>query len=184
MMSARLALQVIALLAGTGALAGFVTGQFLPRRFVSGAVVTFDQPVSSNRCAEAAAQTLSPEALAPLVLQSAFFKPELDFTPVDEIVSRIRENASIRAVHADARDGFRVEFVDADRYAALDVAHMLIDEMGRNAGSASRITEPITARHTGPSTALCTLSGFGAGLAAGVIALALARRSRHLPIAQ
>jgi hypothetical protein len=175
-MRRRLALEVIALLAGAGAIAGFVTAQFLPRRYVSSTVVTFDKPVPARRCALAAAETLSAESLAPLVLESAYYKPELDYTPVADVVRRIEENASIRGIRAGNRDGFRVEFIDADRYAALDVARMLIGEMGRNAGVATRTVGPISAGRTGPSAALCTTVGLCAGIVVGFAIAALAGR--------
>jgi hypothetical protein len=169
---------VTALLAATGALAGFVTAQFLPRSYVSTATAAFEGHLSNDRCAAAAAQTLSAESLTPIVLQSAYYKPELDFTPVDEVVERIEQNASIRSVKTAGRDGFRIEFTDPDRYAALEVAQVLVDEMGRNAGQAIRMIEPIRAGRTGPGAGLCILIGLATGAAIGLATTALARRTR------
>jgi len=177
-MRRRVALEVTALLAATGALAGFVTAQFLPRSYVSAATVAFEGRLSNDRCEAVAAQTLSAESLTPIVLQSAYYKPELDFTPVDEVVERIEHNASIRSVKTAGRDGFRVEFTDPDRYAALEVAQVLVDEMGRNSGQAIRMIEPIRAGRTGPGTGLCISIGMVAGLALGLAITALAQRTR------
>jgi hypothetical protein len=174
----RVAFEVTALLAATGALAGFAVAQFLPRSYVSTATVAFEGSLSNDRCAAAAAQTLSAESLTPIVLQSAYYKPELDFTPVDEVVERIENNASIHSVRTAGRDGFRVEFTDPDRYAVLEVARVLVDEMGHNTGQTTRMIEPIRAGRTGPGAGLCILIGMASGLALGFATTALAQRTR------
>lgn len=167
-MRRRMALEMTAILAVTGALAGFVTARFLPRKYLSHATAAFASVMPAGRCAALAAQTLSAESLTPIVLQSEYYRPELDFTPVEEVVERIQQNASIRSVRTTGRDAFSVEFTDPDRYAALEVARVLVEEMGRNSGQATRMIEPILARRTGPSAGLCTLIGMGAGLAIGL----------------
>ena len=168
-------LKVVALLAAIGALAGFTTAQFLPRRFVARTTVAFNSSASSDRCAFAAERTMSPAELTPIVLRSAYYKPELDYTPVEELVQRIQANASIRCVHIGNRDGFRVEFADADRYAALDMTRILAEEMGRNAGNATQVVDPIRTSLKPPGPGLCVLIGLGAGSLLGLAVGAIAR---------
>ncbi len=170
---ARPAFTVIGVLAATGALAGFVTAGSLPRAWRATATVAFVRSVSSDRCTFAAARTLSETALAPLVLQDAYYREELDYTPVEEIVGRIRANGAIRELRMGEREGFAVEFTDPDRYAALDVTRILIEEMTRNAGEATRVVSPVTATLSGPGPAYCTLIGMSAGIALGLSLTAL-----------
>jgi hypothetical protein len=175
MMRRRLALEVTAILAATGALAGYVAAQFLPRRYVSHTTVAFTEKVSSDRCAFAATQTLSPAALKPIVVQSAYYGPELDFTPEEELVERIRQNGSIRCTRVGDKDGFRVEFADADRYLTLEMARILVEETGKNAQAAMKVVEPIHAGAAGPGAGSCVLIGMGGGLLLGLVATKLAR---------
>jgi hypothetical protein len=68
------------------------------------------------------------------------------------------------------RDGFSVEFTDADRYAALDMARILAEEMGRNTGEATQGVDPIRTSLKPPGPGLCALIGVGAG---GLLGLAI-----------
>jgi hypothetical protein len=176
-MRRSLALETAALLAAIGALAGFATAQFLPRRFVSRTTVAFTGSVSSERCAQAVERTLSSAELTPIVLQSAYYRSELDYTPVEELVQRIQDNGSIRSVRIGNRDGFRVEFTDADRYAALDMTRTLAQEMGQNAGDTTQVVDPIRAGLKPPGPGLCVLLGLGCGLLLGMLVGGIARRS-------
>lgn len=172
-----MALEVCAILAAMGALAGFVTAQFLPRQYRSQTTVAFSGG-ATGRYAEAAAQTMSTEALRPVIFQSAYYKSELDYTPVDEVIERIQANASIRAVEGGGRKAFRIEFIDPDRYAALDVTRVLAEQLAHNAGESTRVLEPIRAGLTGPGAGLCTSLGGAAGLAIGLIVVAIAWTSQ------
>jgi hypothetical protein len=173
--------RIAAMLTVTGALAGFVTADFLPRRYVSRTAVAFTEKVSSERCIYAAAQTLSPAALKPIVVQSAYYRPQLDYTPEEELVERIRQSASIRCTRVEdgrgEKDGFRVQFADADRYLTLEMARILVEETGKNAQARMKVTEPIRAGTTGPGAASCVLTGMAGGAALGMLAGRLASRS-------
>ena len=174
-MTRRMALEVCAILAAMGALAGFVTAQFIPRQFRSQTTVAFGGG-ATGRYAEAASQTMSTEALRPVILQSAYYKSELDYTPVDEVIERIQANASIRSV--EGRNAFHIEFTDPDRYAALDVTRVLAEQLAHNAGEATRVLEAIRAGPTGPGLGLCTSLGAAAGLLIGLIVVVVAWRSQ------
>ena len=171
-----MAVEIVAILAATGALTGFVTAQFLPRTYVSRTSVVFTNKVSPDRCEYAATQTLSAPVLQQIVLRSAYYKPDLDFTPVEEIIGRIQKSASIESVRLDGKTGFRVEFADADRYLTLEMSRILIEEMGANTGSTMKVVEPVRAGVTGPGTGFCVSVGAGCGALLGVTAAALARR--------
>ncbi len=120
---------------------------------------------------------MSAAELVPIVLRSAYYKSELDYTPVEELVQRIQANGSIRSVRIDNRDGFRVEFADADRYAALDMTRILAEEMGRNVGVATQVVYPLRTTLKPPGPGLCVLLGLGAGSLLGVAIAAIARHS-------
>jgi hypothetical protein len=165
------AVQLVAMLAGIGAIAGFVTAQYLPRQFVGRSAVGCSGAV----CGVAAAQTLSYETLKPIVLQSPFYREELDYTPADEVVQRIRDNASIHSAKSGSREAWRVEFIDADRYAAMEMAQLLTEKMAQNIGPAAPVVEQVHTSVTGPSAALCTLAGIAAGLTIGLEILVLLR---------
>jgi hypothetical protein len=168
-------LAVIGMLALSGALAGYVTAQFLPRSYVSRTTVAFTEPVSEGRCAYAAGETLSAVALKPIVVQSAYYAKELDYTPEEEIVERIRQSASIQCRRAAGKDVFQVEFRDDDKYLTLEMTRVLVQETGRNANATMKIIEPVRTGTTGPSPLACVLWGMGAGVVVGIVFLALAR---------
>ena len=173
----RVHLKTAAILTATGALAGFVTGQLLPRRYISRTAVAFTENVSTDRCIYAAAQTLSAAALKPIVVQNAYYRTELDFTPEEEIVERIQQNGSIRCVPVGGQNGFRVEFADADRYLTLEMARVLVEETGKNANAAKKVVDPIHAGTSGPGRAQCVLIGMAGGLTLALLVIALG--SRH-----
>jgi hypothetical protein len=169
--------QIAAMLAATGALAGFVAAQVLPRRYVSRTTVAFTERVSGGRCANAAAQTMSAAALKPIVVQSAYYRSELDFTPEEELVDRIQHSGSIACEQVGDKDGFRVEFADADRYLTLEMARILVEETGKNAKAAMKVVEPIHAGTTGPGAGQCVLLGMGGGLVLGFLVGGLASKN-------
>lgn len=177
-MMRRAALAVIGILAASGALAGFVIAQLLPRQYVSRATVAFASAVPDARVAKAAAQTRSTASLTSFVLQSADYRSELDFTPADEVAERIRQSSSILA----APSGFRVECTDPDRYTALDVMQTLIEQMGRNAGSATKVVGPIRTRLTGMGYGTCVMLGMGVGALIGAAFARVAGRTSRAQI--
>jgi len=174
-MRRRLAVEVVAILAASGALAGFVIARFLPRTYVSHTTVAFTTKVSRDRCDYAATQTLSAPVLQQIILRSAYYKSDLDFTPVEEIISRIQQSASIDSVGLGDKTGFRVEFADSDRYLTLEMSRILVEEMGNNAGSAMKVVEPVRTGVTGPGSGYCVLAGLGCGTLLGLVILVLAR---------
>jgi hypothetical protein len=157
------------MLAATGALAGFVIAQFLPRQYVSRAVVVFNEGVSSDRCIYAASTTLSSAALKPIVLQSEYYRQELDFTPEDDVIRNIQKNGLIRCGREGNRDGFRVEFADADRALSLEMTRVLIEETGRNANATMKVIDPIRSGTTGPAPGLCVIVGIASGAVLGLM---------------
>jgi hypothetical protein len=163
-----LAVRTIALLAAIGGLSGFGASQFVSRQYIGRTVVA----CSGSPCGSAAEATLSPESLKPIVIQSAYYRDELDYTPADEVVQRIRENASIRSVKAGA---WRIEFIDADRYAAMEMAQTLAETMVKNVGPAGHVLEAAHTGQTGPGVGLCIVAGLLGGLTLGVAASAAAR---------
>lgn len=165
----RLTLRVTIILIATGALAGFTTSQFLPRRYVSITTAAFPAGVSSDRCTFAAEQTLSAEYLTPLVIESPYYKSELDFTPVEELVERIRANASIQSIKIGTREGFRIRFTDADRYATLEIVQALTEAMERNEGQKTQIVDPVRSQLVYPGPGACVLIGMAGGLLLGMI---------------
>ena len=175
-MQRRVAVEIVALLAGTGAMAGFVTAQFLPRTYVSRTAVAFTSKVSRDRCDYAATQTVSAPVLQQIILRSAYYKSDLDFTPVEEIIGRIQQSASINCARLNDKTGFRVEFADADRYLTLEMSRILVEEMGANTGSAMKIVEPVRAGTTGPGAGLCVAAGLACGALIGALTAALAMR--------
>lgn len=177
MMKRRVALEISAILAATGALAGFVTAQLIPRRYISRTAVAFTEKVSPDRCIFAAAQTLSAVALKPIVVQNAYYRSELDFTPEDELVERIQQNGSIHCAAVAGQNGFRVEFADADRYLTLEMTRILVEETGKNANAAMKVIDPIHSGTTGPGRAECVSIGMAGGLALALLVIALS--SRH-----
>jgi len=173
-MKRRMALEISAILTVTGALAGFVTAQLLPRRYISRTAVAFTEKVSTDRCIYAANQTLSAPALKPIVVQNAYYRTELDFTAEEDIVERIQQNGSIRCDVVSGQNGFRVEFTDDDRYLSLEMARILVEETGKNALAAMRVVEPVQVGTTGPGRAQCVLIGMVCCLALGLIAIGFA----------
>ena len=121
---------------------------------------------------------MSAAALKPIVVQSAYYRSELDFTPEEELVERIQKNGSIRCTRVKDQDGFQVEFADEDRYLTLDMARILVEETGKNAQAAMKVVEPIHAGTTGPRPGSCVLIGMSGGLALGMLAAAMARGSQ------
>lgn len=166
-------LRVTAMLALSGALAGFAAAQFLPRSYATRMAVTFTEPVSAGRCAYAAGETLSVTELKPIVVQSAYYARVLDYTPEEEIVDRIRKSASIECLPG----GFRVEFRDDDKYLKLEMTRVLVQETGKNAKAAIKIVEPVRTGTTGPSAAQCVAWGLVAGAVLGILLTLAARGS-------
>jgi hypothetical protein len=164
----RPALKAIAILSAIGALTGFITAQFLPREFIARTSVA----CSGAPCGGAAQLTLSPESLKPIVNQSAWYRDELNYTPADDVVQRIRENASIAAGKTGS---WRVEFMDPDRYAAMEMAQTLADTMVHNVGPSGHVLEQVHTGETGPGMGLCIVAGLLGGLALGVAVSAAAR---------
>ena len=153
--------RTIAILALSGAMAGFVTSLMLPRRYVGRASLTVD----SHELVDAAAdRVLATQALTALVRDSPYYKDVLDYTPMEELLEQIRGNVVI------ARDGVgdcRVEFTDDGPYAALNTTNRLVEGLRRNLETAE-LKSPVRVGTTGPSNALCTFEGLAAGLVLGL----------------
>ncbi len=176
-MTRRVAVEFIAILAAAGALAGFGTAQLLPRQFTSQETVGLANSVSDAKFEQAKAETMSTASLSQIIAQSSSYRADLDFTPLDDIVERIRANSAITHAH----DGFHVEFRDPDRNVASETAHALIESVARNAGTPTRGVETVHVGLTGPSAGICTLTGMGIGILLGVFVIRLARvHSRRL----
>jgi hypothetical protein len=162
--------RVIVMFALSGALAGYVTALLLPRRYLGQARLAVTAPFSIE---DAAQKTLSAQTLSPMILQSPYYLPILNYTPLDEVVRQIRDNS---AIVPEKNAVCLVQFTDDDRYAALDMTHNLLEEMRRNLGNA-RVRDGVRVVATGPGYALCALEGLAAGLFIGLCVVFLAARS-------
>jgi hypothetical protein len=193
--------QTAALLAAIGALAGYATSLSLPRRYAGHTTLAFVHASWVPQSAydeearqifrDASEKTLSPDSLTPIVMQSIYYRPALNYTPADELVEQIRKNSAMDSVRLpDKTDGFTIRFSDEDRYAALDMTRVLQVEMQRNAALLKhaarpdefiRVVEPVRITTTGPGSGLCTLLGLCAGLAlSAFVGIGLLFTSRHL----
>jgi hypothetical protein len=154
--------RIVAMLAFSGALAGFAVSLTLPRRYVGHGSV----PAGSKVPVELAAdRTLAPESLARVIGQSPYYRRTLDYMPMGELIEEVRANT---VIESEGSRACKVEFTDDDRYNALDTTRSLLDEVRKNLETPDPAGE-VRVRATGPSAALCSFEGFLTGLATGLI---------------
>ncbi len=154
-------LRIVAILAFSGALAGFVVSLALPRRYVGHGSVSAGSKVPLELAAD---RTLAPESLARVIAQSPYYRRTLDYMPMGELIEEVRANTVIRG---EGLLTCGVQFTDDDRYNALDTTRSLLDETRKNLETSAAAGE-VRVRTTGPSAALCSFEGSLAGLAAGL----------------
>src|SRR5215469_5307978 len=154
--------RILAMLAFSGALAGFAISLTLPRRYVGHGSVLAGSKVPVELAAD---RTLAPESLARVVAQSPYYRRAFDHMPIGELITEVRSNT---VIEREGPQRCRVEFTDDDRYNALDTARSLLDEVRKNLETPDPAGE-VRVRATGPSAGLCSFEGFLAGLAAGLI---------------
>jgi hypothetical protein len=151
----------IAILALSGALIGFVTSLMLPRRYVGSASLTVDQQELVDGAAD---RVLAAQPLSALIHDSPYYRDALDYTPIEELLQQIRDNAVITR---DRSGDCLVEFTDPDRSVAFNTTSRLVEALRRNLETA-QMKSPVRVATTGPSNALCTFEGLAAGLMAGL----------------
>jgi hypothetical protein len=154
-------LRIVAMLAFSGALAGFAVSLALPRRYVGHGSVPAGSKVPVDIAAD---RTMAPESLARVIAQSPYYRRTLDYMPMGQLIEEVRASTSIHS----GRSGFcMVEFKDDDRYNALDTTRTLLDEVRKNLETQDPAGEVWVAT-TGPSAVLCAFEGFLSGIAAGL----------------
>lgn len=182
-MRLRSALEFIGILSAIGTMTGYLAAQFQPDEFRTATAVSFNVGIATDRCGYAAQQALSDAVLKPIVMQSAYYRTELDYTPADEIVQRIQTNASIRCLTLGGHDSFRVEYQAADRYESLEIVRILTEQMTKAAGQLTHVVEPVQTAPAGPGPAGYMLVGLASGLFLGIWTASLAhythRRRRN-----
>src|SRR5215472_12861923 len=140
--------RILAMLAFSGALAGFAVSLVLPRRYVGHGLVPAGPKVAVDIAAD---RTLAPESLARVIAESPYYRRNLDYMPMGELIEEMRANAVIRS---SSPQTCTVEFTDDDRYNALDTTRSLLDEVRKNLGTPGAAGE-VRVRTTGPTAALC-----------------------------
>jgi hypothetical protein len=161
--------RVTLMLIFSGALLGFSVSLLLPTHYVGTVTAAFAQPTDhpEQLLKDAFARTTSKESLVALTVQSAYLRPRLDYTPIEEMLQSVRDNAE---AHLAGPRNFTVQFRDDDKDAALDTARNLLIEVGRNAAKLEHAPEPSglsappRARPAGFTGSLLTLIGSGTGL--------------------
>jgi hypothetical protein len=153
--------RTIAILALSGAMAGFVISLLLPRRYVGRAALTVDP----NELVDGAAdRVLATQPLSAMIQGSPYFKDMLDYTPMPELLQQVRDNVVIAR---NATGDCVVQFTDDDELAARNMTNRMVEELRRNLETAS-IKLQVRVGTTGPSKALCVLEGLMAGLFVGL----------------
>ena len=153
--------STIAILALSGAMAGFVTSLLLPRRYVGRAALTVDP---SELVDSAADRVLATQPLSAMIQGNPYYKDMLGYTPMPELLQQVRDNVVIAR---DATGDCVVQFVDDDELAARNMTNRMVEALRRNLETAS-IKLPVLVGTTGPSRALCALEGLMAGLLVGL----------------
>jgi hypothetical protein len=153
--------RMIAMLALSGALAGFVTSLLLPRRYVGRAALTVD---ASELVDSAADRVLASQPLSAMIQGSPYYRDMLDYTPIAELLQQVRDNVVIAR---NATGDCVVQFTDDDEFAARSMTNRMVEELRRNLENSS-IKVPVRVGTTGPSKALCAFEGLTAGLMVGL----------------
>jgi hypothetical protein len=153
--------RIIAILALSGAMAGFVTSLLLPRRYVGRASLSVDPSELVDRAAE---RVLATQPLSAMIQGSPYYKDMLDYTPMPELLQQVRDNV---VIERNATGDCVVQFTEDDEFAARNMTNRMVEELRRNLENSS-IKLPVRVGTTGPSRALCALEGLMAGLLVGL----------------
>src|ERR1700729_1081248 len=109
--------RTIAILAMSGAMAGFVISLLLPRRYVGRAALTVDPHELVDGAAD---RILATQTLSAMIQGNPYYTDMLNYTPMPELLQQVRDNVVI----ARNRTGdCVVQFTDNDEFAARNMTN-------------------------------------------------------------